>query len=316
MAKHLHPASNSFRQSHVELYDFALPAAAAMWNLRWQVRGYLETKPDVSATELSHRFVFGSGLNYRNLRAPFENTTWANQQDQFARFLLTNLVSLFEGYVAELEVVYQTPGLAKQLQFPSAGATSRRTPGICDALTELTQRKSAAMEASFASALAKQPRFMGDHLDALMIMYRYFKEVRNAFAHRNGIAEPYMEGTYKAVTELSSWPLRPDLAAEVPPIVGGERVTITWRNMQSFSELLLVVVTTVDTILASTPTAEAIFLDTWRAKHGTRFIKGNLPSDEGKRGRRLQNLIVALGLPRPDDPERLFALLRRHRLAS
>ena len=300
----------------MELYDFALPAAAAMWNLRWQVRGYIDAKPDVSATELSDRFVFGSGFSYRNLREPVERTTWATQQDQFARFLLTNLFSLFEGYVAELEMVFQSPGLAKALQFPSSGITSRRADGVGEVLGQLTSRKSATMATSFTSALEHQSRFKGSELDTLMVMYRYFKEVRNAFAHRNGTAEDYMEEAYKAAALLPSWPLSPDLRSAIPAIVGGDRVSISWRNMQSFSEMLLVIVTTIDAKLSATPTAESIFLDLWKSNYGDRFIKVNLPSDETRRGRRLQNLTVALGLPRPNAPERLFALLRRHRLAS
>lgn len=58
----------AFKNQYTALFDFLQPTAAALWNLRWQVRGYLATVPDATKEDLMGRFVQGSGIHSVNLR--------------------------------------------------------------------------------------------------------------------------------------------------------------------------------------------------------------------------------------------------------
>jgi len=40
-----------------EAFNFAAPAQAALWNLRWQVLGYRQARPKAKTDELEARFV-------------------------------------------------------------------------------------------------------------------------------------------------------------------------------------------------------------------------------------------------------------------
>lgn len=309
MAKHVLAASNSFRASHIELYDFALPAAAGMWNLRWQVRGYVDAKPSVSATELSSRFVFGSGLSYRNLRAPFVDRGWDEQQDQFARFLLMNLVSLYEGYVEELEIDFEVKGVSKSLQFPSKGVLGRGKPGVREAIATLSSNPSAVMKKNFRPVAISHPRYQQPNIDDLMLMFRYFKEVRNAFAHANGVVKDYMVASSTAAKSLRDDVFPSALPSRIPALIPGQHAKVSWREVQSFSEVLLWIVSTIDAELCGTARAERQLLQDWASRFDARSDL-RIPSDPVRRQRWLSNHVVALGYPRPADPSSLEALLK------
>jgi len=44
-----------------EVFDFVWPTATAIWNLRWQVAGYVSASPAATESKLAGRFVAGSG---------------------------------------------------------------------------------------------------------------------------------------------------------------------------------------------------------------------------------------------------------------
>lgn len=52
-----------------EIFDFAWPTTIALWNLRWQVEGYVKVKPDVNQSELTSRFISGSSITGSTVRA-------------------------------------------------------------------------------------------------------------------------------------------------------------------------------------------------------------------------------------------------------
>lgn len=97
MAGHLFRTSRWAYRQVTELFDFVTPTAAALWNLRWQVVGFCSHHPAASVQVLDDRFVSGSGLHGANLRRACIDTSWEYQQQQFAKFLLISLFSIYEG---------------------------------------------------------------------------------------------------------------------------------------------------------------------------------------------------------------------------
>src|SRR5437016_5497131 len=52
VARCFYPSTESFRSQHSDLFDFVHGSAAALWNMRWQVQGYLSVVPRASEEEL------------------------------------------------------------------------------------------------------------------------------------------------------------------------------------------------------------------------------------------------------------------------
>ena len=115
------PSARSFMNELTALYDFVNPTAASMWNLRWQVRGYVDVAPDATTVELHDRFVRGSGIRSANVRRHCIEQTWDEQMNQLSLFCLIGAIGTYESWLASLEIGTQED--RKRLQFP---ATSRR----------------------------------------------------------------------------------------------------------------------------------------------------------------------------------------------
>lgn len=311
MASHVLAPSNAFRAQHTSLFDFVYPAAVALWNLRWQVRGYLETRPNATEPELFQRFVAGSGFHHKNMRIVCIDRTWSEQLDEFARVVLINLVALYEGWTDIVAKLF--PGVnhaSEWLQFPSTGLGGRKKGGIGQALAPMTINKSPDMEAAFTDSLRTGPRYSLNHLDDMLLIYRYFKEVRNAFMHTNGVAESRIEDAYRHAATTGDMGIGKTLSAELNPIVAGAVVRPSLSTVVSFSEVLLRIVTTVDAELAATAVAQSYFVTQWPAKYTNQLVKKMLPSSRDKRDARIANRSVALGFPRPGSREKIDQLLK------
>jgi hypothetical protein len=76
------------------LFDFVWPTAVALWNLRWQVDGFLNAVPNASYADVASRFVVGSGIHGADIRAMSRNSNWEEQKARFAEFVLTNVFAV------------------------------------------------------------------------------------------------------------------------------------------------------------------------------------------------------------------------------
>lgn len=105
------------------LSDFVSPTVVAMWNLRWQVNGFLNAYPEASQEDLVARFALGSGVRGNEIRRACVDVTWEKQKARFASILLMNTISIFEEFTDRIASLALS-GLAKDkatrdLQFPT-----------------------------------------------------------------------------------------------------------------------------------------------------------------------------------------------------
>ena len=84
------------------LFDFVWPTAVALWNLRWQVNGFLTAVPNASYEDVASRFVVGSDVHGADIRAMSMKTTWEEQKARFAEFVLTNVFAVYESWARRL----------------------------------------------------------------------------------------------------------------------------------------------------------------------------------------------------------------------
>lgn len=301
-------ASKEIATRLTEVFDFAWPTAAAMWNLRWQVDGFLRANPDAPDAMLINRFITGSGIRGANLRRSCIQWSWDMQQEQFAKFLLIEFCALYEAWIdAVLEEIGHGNSLSKQFQFPTNGGN-----GVRNALATLQSNISTELEATIYPTLQTNKKYSLTCLDQLLVCYRYFKECRNVLVHYGGVATQRAAQAYSGYSLLSASTLGVTEVPDAHPIMQqGDMVKLRLRGVVGFGEIILKLISTLDVELSKTAYAEHVLKDRWIAING----KGrDLPADTLDRQHSVVKLIRKLDLPAPQSPTALLPLLKRNGL--
>jgi hypothetical protein len=294
-----------------ELYDFVWPASAALWNLKWQVAGYSAQNPKVTQEELNSRFVLGSGIHGVNLRYSCIDSSWEQQQAQFAKFLLIDLFAIYEAWLETTLSSLNKKVLVTKFQFPTVSKRGSPSDGIGFALGRLHQNESSILKGTIYPALLTHKKNSLAHLEALLICYRCFKECRNSLMHRGAIADQRTEDAYTSYSALTAADLGLRDYPQCPAIVTGKEVRLLIRGVVGFSDAILHLIATLDAEFARTHAAEAEFQAQWLNINGRGKM---LKADPAKRGRKISKLVARLKIPEPASTSGLEAYLRAKHL--
>lgn len=281
-----------------EVFDFVWPTATAIWNLRWQVAGYVSASPAATESELAGRFVAGSGIRGANLRRSCIDSSWEDQQQEFARFLLFEFCSLYEAWCeGTLNELGAAASLSKHLQFPTTFANGAPSKGLRHAVNSIVQGGSPIMSGSIYPAIAKNKKNSPLHIEQLLVCYRYFKEARNSLVHAGGSTSTQFVSAEAAYNQLT--PAQMGLK-EVPVINGhtaGSPIKISLRGVVGFGDIVLRLVSTLDAEFSKSPGAEHAFLQRWRACHGGPAVQ--VSANPNLCRERVKRLVRKLDLPTP-----------------
>lgn len=314
MASFFEP-TRGFRRETTAIYDFVTPTAVAMWNLQWQVRGFLAVVPGATKEELQGRFIGGldAGSDFDFSRANLRRAAkreWSEQTGDFAQVLLLASVALYEGWAAGLSSIFPSSKTrAEQLQFP---AGMGRHGGFDRALSGMKRTTSAVMERTLAAPLRNGPKYSLRTLGNLLKCFRYFKECRNCLMHANGKASQYLADASDVMSTLSRDDLGMKAVPEHQALNVGDDVPLSLRGVVGFSDVTYRIVHTIDAELANTAVAEKHFLARWRDTYGRR----SLLRDTDARLRQEKRLTINLGLPIPSNPRELDKFLQQKRLVT
>ena len=291
------------------VFDFVWPTAAAIWNLRWQVTGYLQVNPSASHAEVSGRFVAGSGIKGANLHRACLDTSWEDQQQEFARFLLVEFCALYETWCeGALVELGQPASLAKSFQFPTTFTVGSPTKGVGYGIASVNTTQSQTMIGAIYPALCRNLKYSKPYLEELLKCYRYFKELRNALVHSGGTTSTSFldaQADYLTLTPASLG------VREVPnhiPQTSNENFKISLRGVVGLGEIILKLICTLDAELVQSSSAELAFLSRWKEKHGAGMIC--MASDSQARQGRILRLVRQLDLPAPIVTPQLDTLLK------
>ncbi len=296
-----------------EVFDFLWPTALALWNMRWEVTGFLQVVPNATKTDLDHRFVVGSGIRGVNFPRAFVEKTWEEHQETLARMLLINLCSLYESWIQQvlLELGIQNRSYEKGLQFPTAV-----NKGIQPTLQKINSPHSPLLKAAFYSDLIKNKYNSLSSLEELMVIYRYFKECRNCIIHADGITNKELEAASRDITTL-------DASGRVPlpefpkhfDLKIGEPVILALRGVVGLSNIVLRLIATLDAELAYSKKAEDAFVANWKRLHGKRHyvLKSR---DKAKRKAQVSRLVKKMALPEPQNLNQFEKFMLQRNLVS
>jgi hypothetical protein len=292
------------RERVTELFDFIWPTAVGMWNIRWQVLGYLGARPDATDLELHGRFSVGSGLVQRAaLRKACAGQTWDHQTERFASIILINLFSLHESWCEELlhEIGHHSDPRVKRMQFPSVPG---KRPGILDVLAELSATPSPIFQRVYSPSLTSERHYSRSVINNIMFCYRYFKELRNCLAHAGGVADQKALDAHRAFQNVAN---TTDLnVSEVPnhfAIGIGQPARLSLRGVIGFGGTLLQIIRTVDAEVAVTSFGEDSFRKRWR------LLRPQIPGHVD-RSRVIRKVLYRMCLPSPHSEQDLHVWIR------
>ncbi len=310
--------SRSAYKQVTELFDFVTPAAAALWNLRWQVAGFCSHHPAATVQTLDDRFLSGSGLRGANFRRACIDITWEDQQQQFAKFFSMSLFSIYEGWLSDVLRIVAPPArlkvLEKWCQYPDS--TAPRRHGTAMATAEIKLNSSQMLLDAFYSTLRKQKKNALPQIGTLLTCYRAFKEGRNAFAHQNGLATQAAVDAYQNYSRLSPSDLDAAEKPMLPPVSLNKPITFSLRGVVGFSGIILRIIATLDAEFSCAQLAEEEFrsqrveLYSINGKVRPRMLKS---AGVNRREKQLERLVRKLKLPAPSQLAGIETFLKQQR---
>jgi hypothetical protein len=307
-------ATESAHKQITKLYDFVWPTAAAMWNLRWQVAGYMQIVPGATVEQLRARFTEGADIHGANLQRACIEHTWDEQKDAFARILLVNTIATYEGWLDEVldNLGKNTKSLQTWLQFPESVLGPGK--GIRPAIADITAIESNILKSCFYTELCKGHLYALPNLDAMMLCYRFFKELRNSDMHGGGITEQRLVDAY---TQFSPVATTADLGvSEVPihfPAAIGTKAKLSLRGIVGFSHIVLKIIATLDAELSRSESAEKSFVRKWKLTNPHRV---SLSSGSAKRENKVKRLVKKAGFLKPAKPDAFGNWLKQEALVT
>jgi len=257
-----------------------------------------------------HRFVLGSGVRGVNVKRTFTEQSWDGHREELARITLVNTIALYEGWLAALSQSFPGGKWANALQFPSKGVQGRKERGVRDALADMTKATSSAMQAGFTPVLRAQRAYRLKELDDLLLIYRYFKELRNALVHNGGVATQQLVDAHAQMSGVTAKSAGLKKMPEHTPPVLGQVTPISLYGLIGFGAVVFHMVQTIDAELSQTKVAEREFLQRFKAKYRVRELTKAQP----KRSERVRSLSKNIGLPEPKSVQKIDDLLVAEKL--
>lgn len=289
-----------------DLFDFVWPTAIGLWNLRWQVKGYIDSVPNATTEDAHKRFVLGSGIHGSDLKSMIKSRTWEAQQERLAEVILTNGFAIYESWAHQILTRCPVPGYSeKDLAFPVAAQRY---------INAASASPSAFMSAVFRPTLIMHRKYKASTLQSMLLCYRYFKEIRNRQMHGGGIATQTTVDAYNAFAAISSSAsMDTKEAIEHSAVVLGKPVKLKIRGVVGFCDILLRLMITIDAELSGTSFAEIVALERLRRSKKPKPTLGKQPHNIT---RKLKGVVRSAGLPEPADLVTLKSFLLAHRIVS
>lgn len=290
-----------------DLFDFVWPTVTALWNLRWEVSGYLYQRgEDVTKEELNKKFVNDEKFIRPNLYRSCIEFEWDDQKEQFAKVVLINLFAYHESWIENLlsELGKNTKPRQKGLQFPSTGSNN----GVQEILAELLADTSPALTNAFYSTYSSNKKFSLSKINNLLHCYRYFKECRNSLMHSGGFADQKLVDASNLYDSLSASDLNMKVKPEYVKFNLNDRVELKIQGVVGFTDIILQLITSIDAELLKMKKAEDVFIGRLNNFTNNKTIGiDKLPKGKKKA---IRSIIQQSGFAKPSQLDELENLMK------
>ena len=290
-----------------DLFDFVWPTVTALWNLRWEVSGYLYQRGDeVTKEELNKKFVNNEKFIRPNLYRSCVEFDWENQKENFAKIVLINLFAYHESWIENLltELGLNTKSRQKGLQFPSTGSNN----GVNEIIADLLNVSSPILANAFFNTYSSNKKYSLSKLNNLLICYRYFKECRNGFMHSGGYASQNLVDASVLYDQLSATDLNVKVKPDYIKFNLNDKIELKIQGVAGFTDIILQIITTIDAELLKSIKAEDIFISRLNITVGNK-PKGIDKLPKGKE-KALRSIIQQSGFAKPERLDELELLMK------
>lgn len=298
------PATQSVDDRLGDVFSFIWASYAGLRELWWQVRGFQSQFPDLHVKRVEEKFLSGlpvpGGIDFRRL---FLDASWGRHEDEFAKWLLFETCTLYEGWAEKVcgdVFVTGSEQHAKQLQFPSSTTPSGQAKGFLVTVSAANTATSSLMLNDFFPRLASSKLNVWPDLEHYLTAYRYFKECRNSIIHSDGLVTQDIvdwRARLSTVQLLQPAPFRHLFA--LPAQTLGDKIDMHLGDCTLFATVVRKVICTLDAALCVSDTSEQILEQRLRLLVSKSLKWVNLPTDPARRERRVHRMLAASRIPEP-----------------
>lgn len=285
-----------------DFFSFTWASYAGLRELWWQTRGFKSCYPDTTDKELHDKFFSGLQLPGRiDLKTLCISLNWEEHEYKFSSNLIFNACTLFETWI-ERVCSYTVPSsqdwFPKALQCPSLpGASSNKTH--IDCINYIKSQKSNYLNNEILPILIKHKANSWSRLNSLLVIYTYFKSIRNNLVHSGGIVTNNIINKQNEVrSEFSAHgnPVRGDF--EMPMQNLGEKIKLPIKDSINLYSVLKCLIFTYDAALSTTTKSEATFEQRLRETvESDKHSLYRVPVAVKKRNRTLRAILLKSRLP-------------------
>lgn len=301
-----------------DVFSFTWASYAGLRELWWQVRGFRAQYPDLHINDIKKKFLSGlplpGGIDLQHICV---NSEWAFHEKEFAKWILFESCTLYEGWSEKVCSDIFDPGryekFAKALQFPSGTNSRGRLTGYMLAVNKANAIKSTLMKSEFLTTLTASKLNCWSEIEAHLVAYRYFKECRNAFIHSDGTAtQDVLDWLAKLRAEQTRLPSPFRNAFALPAQSFAEPIKLNMRDCILFSTIIRKLICTFDAALSVAAASEVLLENRLRNLLGTgtsaKWV--SLPHDPAKKEQRVHRMLAASRIPEPANFSNVMAWMQ------
>jgi len=234
------------------------------------------------------------GVNYKKA---FICDSWEKQEEEMAWILLNSLFSIHEGWASSIYEIFKGADFSKEREF-TTNLENVQLDGLFDTYFVPQNMKSIIINVSMQNTYISTLNIDMSKMDKYMLMYRYFKELRNCYMHNNVITNNRVVTTYN--NYISSVKSPSDVAVvelpEIYPPVQGQKVKISIRGVIGFSQIIRRIIIISDIKLMMSKFAEQEIINRC---HYSNWIKCTLSGTKSEQIKMINKYFKKIGMPKP-----------------
>ena len=303
--RYLFLATQSVDDRLGDVFSFIWASYAGLRELWWQVRGFQNQFPNLHIKEIESKFLSGlplpGGIDFQHL---FLRTAWQAHEQEFAKWLLFEACTLYEGWVEKVSFdVFPSQTSeknSKALQFPAGTNRGGNATGYPTAIAEANSTNSPLMVAEFFPGLKASALNCWPTIDAHLTAYRYFKECRNALIHSEGTVTTDVLAWQARVTAAQGMqpsPFRHQFS--LPTQTQGSKIVLHLKDCVLLTTIVRRLICTFDAALSVAMASERLLEKRLRSLVATGPKWLSLPKDRPKREQRVHRMLSASRIPEP-----------------
>ena len=174
-------------------YDLIHPLRASLKYVRKNVANLSDISMAQSMIDPSEEI---HGVNYQKA---FISDSWEKQEEELAWMLLNSLFAIHEGWASEIFNIFKGTEFPTEFKF-SQNLEKTNLSALFSSYFVTPALQSTMIDSVMQNAYITKNNLDVGKLDTYMLMYRYFKELRNCYMHHNGKITDRVVNAYTAYT--------------------------------------------------------------------------------------------------------------------